>query len=357
MKEQDKETLKTNEGMRTIPSSLNPHLRHRKRPKSLSLEQYVEGIKKGDHIILSKAITLVESKHPKYQEQAQQIIEACLPFSGRSVRIGITGSPGVGKSTFIESLGFSLINEGRQLAILAIDPSSQLTKGSILGDKTRMEHLSKSEKTFIRPSPSGYTLGGVARKTRETILLCEAAGFDTIIIETVGVGQSEIAVHSMVDFFLLLLLPGGGDELQGIKRGIVEMADLIAVNKADGDRLTLAKKAKRAYKNAIHLLPPKASGWNPPVVLCSGQEHIGIIEIWQKIQDYIQLSTENNFFQKRRKEQASYWLHETIEQQLKQQFYNHPDIKDKLPEIKEAILKGRLSSFQGAELLLKLFGK
>jgi LAO/AO transport system kinase len=355
MESKKKKGLSIREGVDQAPSNINPYLKRGKGATRLSLEEYVRGIRTGNRVILSQAITLIESKLPKHQELAQQILEACLPYSGGAFRLGITGSPGVGKSTFIERFGLDLLEQQKKITILAIDPSSQLTRGSILGDKTRMEALSRSEDVFIRPTPSGQTLGGVARKTRETILLCEAAGFDTIIIETVGVGQSEIAVHSMVDFFLLLLLPGGGDELQGIKRGIVEMADMIAVNKADGERLGLAKQAKRAYQNALHLFPPKESGWTPPVVLCSGMSGMGIPEINEYLGQYVEMTADNGYFEKKRLDQAKYWLYETIQQRLRQLFFTHPKVKERLPAIEKDILEGKLSSFQGAERLLNLF--
>jgi LAO/AO transport system kinase len=350
-----KKGLSISEGVDQAPANINPYLKRGKGPAHLSLEAYVEGIRAGNRVILSQAITLIESKLARHQELAQQILEACLPYSGGAFRLGITGSPGVGKSTFIERFGLDLLEQQKKISILAIDPSSQLTRGSILGDKTRMEALSRSEDVFIRPTPSGDTLGGVARKTRETIVLCEAAGFDTIIIETVGVGQSEIAVHSMVDFFLLLLLPGGGDELQGIKRGIVEMADMIAVNKSDGERQELAKQARRAYQNALHLFPPKESGWTPPVVLCSGMSGMGITEINEYLDQYVEMTRENGYFEKKRLDQAKYWLYETIQQRLRQLFFTHPKVKEQLPGIEKAILEGKLSSFQGAEQLLNLF--
>ncbi len=318
-------------------------------------EDLLEGILRGECVALGRAITLIESTRPEHQDFAQHIIEKCLPHANRSIRIGITGSPGVGKSSFIETLGTLLVKLGRKVAVLAVDPSSRLSKGSILGDKTRMGKLSISENAFIRPSPSGESLGGVARKTREAIILCEAAGFDTILIETVGVGQSETAVHSMVDIFLLLLLPGAGDELQGIKRGIVEMADLIAVNKADGERVAWAENAKRAYRNALHLLPPKESGCTPKVVSCSAQTGEGITKIWQLILDYQKLVKENGFFEKRRKEQARYWLHETIEGKLKHLFFKKKTVKERFAQIENAVLEGKMSSFQGAEILLKQF--
>lgn len=315
----------------------------------------VKSIMKGQRVALGRAITLIESTRPEHQELACQIIEKCLPHANQSIRIGITGSPGVGKSSFIEYLGAQLLKQGRKVAVLAVDPSSRMSKGSILGDKTRMEKLAISEKAFIRPSPSGQSLGGVARKTREAIVLCEAAGFDTILIETVGVGQSETAVHSMIDFFLLLLLPGAGDELQGIKRGIVEMADLIAVNKSDGERVALAESAKRAYRNALHLLPPKENGCLTKVVTCSAKTGEGIIEIWQLILDYQEVVKKNGFFEKRRKEQARYWLYETIEGNLKRLFFENEAVKEKFSKIEKSVLEGKMSSFQGAETLLKLF--
>jgi len=341
------------------PASLNPRLasrnpagRHR-----LTSDEYVQGILEGDRVLLSRAITLAESTRSDHQKLAQQIIERCLPEAGNSVRIGITGTPGVGKSTFIEALGLHLVEQERRIAVLTIDPSSQVSGGSILGDKTRMGELSNQEQVFIRPSAAGETLGGVARKTRETVLLCEAAGFDTIFIETVGVGQSEIAVHSMVDCFLLLLLPGAGDELQGIKRGIVEMADIVAVNKADGERLPLAKQARQEYRNALHLFPVKESGWTPKVHLCSAVRRSGISELWESIQDFVDFTQENGFFAKNRNHQARYWLHETIRQNLKQWFYQDETVKNALPDIEKRVLAGQVSSFQGAEDLLALFTK
>ncbi|RMG80724.1 MAG: methylmalonyl Co-A mutase-associated GTPase MeaB, partial [Bacteroidetes bacterium] len=288
----------------------------KKRPQK-SVGEYVEGILRGDLVLLSQAITLVESTKAEHQMLGTEIVEKCLPHTGQSIRIGITGAPGVGKSTFIESFGLHLINQSRKVAVLAIDPTSQVSKGSILGDKTRMAKLSAHPRAYVRPSPAGESLGGVARKTRETILLCEAAGFDAVLVETVGVGQSEIAVHSMVDFFLLLLLPGAGDELQGIKRGIVEMADLIAINKADGDNEKAAKIAQRAYRNALHLFPPKESGWAPKVLTCAGLTGLGIAEIWLQIIDYQSFTQKNNFFKKRRTQQLRQWLHDTLDDQLK----------------------------------------
>src|SRR4030043_589923 len=269
--------LKVQKGIEQ-PPGINPEVlsgKARKKSRKYTVDEYVSGILSGNRTILSRAITLTESLLPKHYETIQAIIEKCLPFSGRSVRIGITGIPGAGKSTFIESFGLYLADQGRKIAVLAIDPSSKKTKGSILGDKTRREKLSVHPDAFIRPSPSAGTLGGVARKTRETIILCEAAGFDTILVETVGVGQSETSVHSMVDFFLLLMLAGAGDELQGIKRGIFEMADLVAITKADGTNIKKAERAKSEYSNALHLFPPSESGWIPRVITCSSKTGSG----------------------------------------------------------------------------------
>jgi LAO/AO transport system kinase len=341
--------------------SINPHFNFHKKKQLLSTSAYVEGILAGNRVVLSQAITLVESTRADHRDLAQHIIEACLPHAGKSIRIGITGTPGVGKSTFIEAFGMHITDGtsrnsregGKKLAVLAIDPSSQVTRGSILGDKTRMMHLSMNENAFIRPSPAGDSLGGVARKTRESIVLCEAAGFDTIIVETVGVGQSETAVHSMTDIFLLLLLPGAGDELQGIKRGIVEMADLIAVNKADGEREKLAKQAQAFYKNALHLLPQKPSNWTPQVLTCSALSKLNIFDIWNLILDYQRFTTENNFFTENRKAQAAYWLHESIEEALKKQFYEDPSVKSHLQAIEKQVLEGKMTSFKGAEMILK----
>ncbi|MEL6945049.1 MAG: methylmalonyl Co-A mutase-associated GTPase MeaB, partial [Bacteroidota bacterium] len=289
-----------------------------------------------------------------HQELAQQIVEYCLPYSGKSKRIGITGSPGVGKSTFIEAMGQYLIeHQDQKVAVLAIDPSSQVHKGSILGDKTRMEKLSRLDKAFIRPSPAGDTLGGVARKTRESIVLCEAANYDTILIETVGVGQSEIAVHSMVDCFLLLLLPGAGDELQGIKRGIVEMADFVIVNKAEEERIALAKNTKKAYRNALHLFPRKDSDWTSAIHTISALKHIGLEKLWEDIQAYFQHIVGNKYLEKHRNEQATYWLHESIESGLKNWFYNDRLIKDKMKILEQQVANKNISPFKAAADLLK----
>jgi LAO/AO transport system kinase len=337
------------------PASLNPDWIPKTRRKLSQADEYITGILSGDRVLLSQAITLIESKQAKYQALAHEIIEACLPHSGNSIRIGITGVPGVGKSTFIEALGQNLSTNGRKLAVLAIDPSSQISKGSILGDKTRMAKLAVDPNVYIRPSAAGESLGGVARKTRETLILCEAAGFDTLIIETVGVGQSEVAVHSMVDFFLLLLLPGAGDELQGIKRGIVEMADLVAVNKADGDNRAKAQRAAADYRNALHLFPPKSSNWTVPVLTCSALSGMGVAEIWELIQGFRNFTEENGFFQHQRQSQSRYWLHETIQQSLREQFYQDPQVAALLNEKEAEVLIQKQSPFHAAEDLVRLF--
>jgi LAO/AO transport system kinase len=334
--------------------SINPNLQFQ-RQRTPSVSEYVEGILQGNRVVLSRAITLIESTRAEHQALAQQIIEQCLPHAGKSIRIGITGTPGVGKSTFIEAFGTHITGGGNNVAVLAIDPSSQMSRGSILGDKTRMQHLSTNERAFIRPSPAGDSLGGVARKTRESIVLCEAAGFDVIIVETVGVGQSETAVHSMTDFFLLLLLPGAGDDLQGIKRGIVEMADLIAVNKADGDREKMAKQAQVFYKNALHLLPMNASKWTPQALMCSALSQLGIADIWHLINEYQAFTKENNFFYANRKAQSHYWLTDSIESALHNLFYQDPSVSAAFSTIEQQVLDGKISSFSGAEELIQVF--
>jgi len=327
------------------------------RSKQPSVKEFVKNILAGDISFLSRAITLIESTNPKHKIKATSILEQCLPHANKSIRIGITGVPGVGKSTFIETFGKYFTKKGKKVAVLAIDPSSSLNKGSILGDKTRMEELVKDQNAYIRPSPSGESLGGVAQKTRETIILCEAAGFDTIFIETVGVGQSEVAVHSMVDFFLLLKLAGAGDELQGIKRGIIEMADSIVINKADKDNIKKAKLAKNEFTRALHLYPPKESNWTPQVTTCSAFYNTGIDTIYKIIQDYFSLTKSNGYFEKRRSEQNNYWLVETINQQLKINFYNKKTVKEGLKKYIEDIKNLKTTPFKAAEELLKLSKK
>jgi len=343
------------------PPSVNPEAINKlgkNRKKKYTPEEYVEGILSGNRIILSQAITLLESSDRKHTEIAQTVIEKCLPYSSRSIRIGITGVPGAGKSTFIETFGKLITNEQRHLAVLAIDPSSELTRGSILGDKTRMERLSTDPNAFIRPSPAAGTLGGVARKTGETIILCEAAGFDTIIVETVGVGQSETAVSSMVDFFLLLMVTGAGDELQGIKRGIMEMADSIAITKADGNNRLNAERTKVEFQTALHLFPLPSSGWVPKVFTCSSVENSGIEEIWQSICEYVSLSKQSGYFEERRKQQAVLRMHDFILENLKSSFYNSENIKEMRLKIEKQLREGTITSYKAAwQMLNKYFKK
>ena len=324
------------------------------RARQNSVNEFVTGVLNGNITFLSKAITLVESTNIKHQQKANEILNCCLPHANKSIRIGITGVPGVGKSTFIETFGKYLTAQGKKVAVLAVDPSSSVNKGAILGDKTRMEALVTDENAFIRPSPSGTSLGGVAQKTRESIILCEAAGFDTIIIETVGVGQSETVVHSMVDFFLLLKLAGAGDELQGIKRGIIEMADAIVINKADGDNKQNAKIAKVAFNRALHLYPLKESKWQPKVLTASALHNSGIEEINNMILTYIAITKENAYFNKKRNEQNKFWLLSTIEQQLKTNFYQNPKIKNALQEEIDNLENGKTTPFNAAKRLLDL---
>ena len=331
----------------------NAHNIARLRRNDIGADDLTAGILAGNITALSRAITLIESTNPLHLDKANHIITACLPHSNRSIRIGITGVPGVGKSTFIEAFGKHLTSIGRKVAVLAVDPSSTISHGSILGDKTRMEELVKDENAFIRPSPSGETLGGVARKTRETITLCEAYGFDTIIIETVGVGQSETAVHSMVDFFLLLKISGAGDELQGIKRGIMEMADAVVINKADGDNIKKAKLAKTEFNRALHLFPTKPSGWTPKAGTCSAVTHAGIKEVWEMVQEYNELVKGNGYFDEKRREQNKFWMLETINDQLKDHFFNDSVVSSKLAETKKAVQDDEISPFAAAHLLLQ----
>ncbi len=334
----------------------NSHLNKKfifKKNKDFSTDQFVKEILKGNTVFLSKAITFIESNNKIFFEKGQQILQKLLPHTGKSIRIGVTGVPGVGKSTFIESLGQYYTSFGHKVAVLAIDPSSSISKGSILGDKTRMEKLSKNPLAYIRPTASGNALGGVARKTRESVLLCEAAGFNKIIIETVGVGQSETLVHSMTDFFLLLKLAGAGDELQGIKRGIMEMADLIVINKAEADNIHAAKLAQKAFQTALHYFPPKESGWTPKVLLASALNNIGIDKISSAIDEYTALTKKNNFFDKKRKKQEEYWFYETIENELKKRFYQNPEIKKQTQKLLEEIFSNRISAFEAADILLQ----
>lgn len=324
----------------------------KKRKLSLSIDQYFDGIINFNRTIFSQAITLLESSLSEHQEIAQELVSRCLPYSGKSIRLGITGVPGAGKSTFIEALGMYVTSLGHKLAVLAIDPSSARSKGSILGDKTRMEELSVHPNAFIRPSPSAGSLGGVARKTREIIILAEAAGFDVIFVETVGVGQSETAVHSMVDFFLLLMIAGAGDELQGIKRGIMEMADAVAINKADGDNKIKAEIAKTQVINALHFFPRPDSGWGPNTVTCSAKTHEGIPEIWQMLNEYYQFTKANNFFETKRAAQSRQIMLDYINNKLYDHFYQDTSIKKLLAESEQMLHDKTISPYQAAQRLL-----
>ncbi|MDR2894519.1 MAG: methylmalonyl Co-A mutase-associated GTPase MeaB [Alistipes sp.] len=330
---------------------VNPGYVRRPRP-SLTTEQFVEGIVAGDVAVLSQAITLVESSNPAHFEAARQIIEGCLPHAGRSIRIGITGVPGAGKSTFIEAIGARVADRGHRLAVLAIDPSSERSGGSILGDKTRMESISTDRRIFIRPSPSAGSLGGVARKTRETVVLCEAAGYDVIFIETVGVGQSETAVHSMADLFLMLQISGAGDELQGIKRGIMEMADAVVITKADGDNVTRASLAKRQFENALMLFPTPDSGWKPRVYTASSVSGSGLDEVWTGVEEFLDFVRANGFFASNRNRQNLYWMRETIDQALRSGFYNAPEIEALMPSYRQMVQGEQMSPFAAAHELL-----
>lgn len=351
-----KSALHEKEGV-SQPGTLNREIAQRIRKikrKAPSVEELFIGIRKENQAVLSRAITLIESHAPRHQNQSRELLEKCLPFANNSIRIGITGVPGVGKSTFIENFGQLLIQKGKKVAVLAVDPSSSISRGSILGDKTRMEELVKEPHAFIRPSASGDTLGGVARKTRETIVLCEAAGFDVILIETVGVGQSETAVHSMSDFFLLLKLAGAGDELQGMKRGIMEMADCIVINKADGDNLKPAKMARNEFNRALHLFPAKPSGWSAKALLSSSITREGIPEIWDTITAYFEQVHANGYFEHNRREQNKFWLIQSIENSLKNDFFNNPIIKKEMENQLLAIDSNKTTPFEAARYLLSL---
>ena len=356
---ENKSALKVNAGIEQ-PASINEaavrafRLRHK---RHLQVDDYVQGILSGDRVMLSKAITLIESALPSHYKLAQRVIEKCVPQSGNALRVGITGVPGVGKSTFIEALGKHLTGKGHKIAVLAVDPSSAISRGSILGDKTRMEQLAVDENAFVRPSPSAGSLGGVARKTREIIILCEAAGYDIVLVETVGVGQSETAVHSMVDFFLLLMLAGAGDELQGIKRGIIEMCDGMAINKADGDNIIRAQAARVQYQNALHLFPPPPTGWTPRVESCSAIKKTGIEQVWNMILEHESLLRNNgHFFIKRNQQQKARML-ETINQTLTDHFYQHPEVVRMMSQVEQQLAQSRSTSYQAASQLLEAYFK
>ena len=339
------------------PGIVNPYIKRSNfRRHRLTAGEYAEGIIKGDVSILGQAVTLVESVLPEHETIAQEVIEKCLPYAGNSIRVGISGVPGAGKSTSIDEFGIHLLErQGGKLAVLAIDPSSEISKGSILGDKTRMEKLAIHKDSFIRPSPTAGSLGGVARKTRETIVLCEAAGFDKIFVETVGVGQSETACHSMVDFFLLIQLAGTGDELQGIKRGIMEMADGIVINKCDGDNIDKCKIAAAHFKNALHLFPTPESGWNPQVLCYSGFYALGIKEVWDSILAYFSFVKKNGYFKHRRGEQNKYWMYETINEHLYNHFYDNAEIAALLKKEEQKVLNGLQTSFAAAGAMLDTY--
>ncbi|MCG3210974.1 MAG: GTPase ArgK [Anaerolineae bacterium] len=326
-----------------------------RRRRQLSVADYVRGVLAGDRMTLGRAITLIESNAAAHQETAQEVLRQLLPHTGQSIRVGITGVPGAGKSTFIEAFGMHLLAQGHKVAVLAIDPTSSVTRGSILGDKTRMEQLSREENAFIRPSPTGGVLGGVARKTRETMLVVEAAGFDVVLLETVGVGQSETMVRSMVDFFLLLQLAGAGDELQGIKKGIMELADAILINKADGDNLIKARSARADYNMALHYLAPATEGWRTKAYICSALTGMGIADIWQVIEAFRAQTGESGVFARRRQAQAVDWMKAMIEEHLRQRFFNHPAIKARLPQVEAAVTHDQLPVTTAVQELLTLF--
>ena len=357
MAKPDESALRIRPGCVTpAPPDLVARLSNRRR--SLSRQQIVEGILRGDRVLLAQAITLIESSRAADRELAGQIIEDCLPHSGNSIRVGITGVPGAGKSSVIERLGAYLTGEaGQKVAVLAIDPSSQLSGGSILGDKTRMTSLASSEMAFIRPSPSRGSLGGVAQRTREAMLLCEAAGYNNILVETVGVGQSETAVHEMVDFFLLITLTGAGDELQGMKRGVMELADVVAINKADGANLAAADRARHEAENALHYFPRPANGWTPRALTCSAQTGKGIAELWKCVLEYAGLTKANGWFSVNRQNQTRRWMHEIIEQELRQRFESHSVIRERMEALELDVLEGRTTSFRAAHTLLEIYSE
>ncbi len=347
--------LNVTEGVENQPI-VNPYFTRRKK-KVLTTEEYVAGILSGNITTLSQAITLIESNNPTHYAQAQEIIESCLPHAGKSVRIGITGVPGAGKSTFIEAIGNMVASLHHKLAVLAIDPSSERSGGSILGDKTRMESISQNPDIFIRPSPSAGSLGGVARKTRETIVLCEAAGFDVIFIETVGVGQSETAVHSMVDLFMLLQISGAGDELQGIKRGIMEMADLMVITKADGENIHKAELAKTQFQGALRLFPLAESNWKPQVFTSSAVTGVGLEEVWKGVEQFLEHVRQNGYMQHNRNRQNKYWMYESINEVLRSSFYQDPEVEARIGDYEQRVLSDKLSSFIAAKELLDIYFK
>jgi len=343
------------DGMTGANPNIDPEKKHASGNHNLSAEQYVKGVLSGDRTVLGRAITLVESNAPAHQDLAQEVLKELMPHTGKSIRVGITGVPGAGKSTFIETLGCRLTEKGHRLAVMAVDPSSNLTRGSILGDKTRMEQLARDPSAFIRPSPSGGTLGGVARKTRETMLLFEAAGYDIIFVETIGVGQSEITVRSMVDFFLLILIAGGGDELQGLKRGVMEIADAVLINKADGGNVKAANLARAEYERALHYLQPSTKGWKTGAFIASSLTGEGIDDLWNVILRFREITGQNGAFDRRRREQSREWLHAMVEERLKNMFYRNPSVEKILPDIEKRVMDGTLPITSAVWELLKKF--
>ncbi|HEY0868291.1 MAG TPA: methylmalonyl Co-A mutase-associated GTPase MeaB [Fimbriimonas sp.] len=349
----DSSALSVQEGVSPKPS-INPKALRAKAKPQPSPAEWVAMIRQGDTQALSRAITLVESSAPRHRALSQEVVDRCLPYSGDSVRIGVTGVPGVGKSTFIESFGIYLIeNTGKRLAVLAIDPTSSISHGSILGDKSRMTRLSASPRAFVRPSPAGGSLGGVARKTREAMILCEAAGHEIVLVETVGVGQSELTVHSMVDCFLLLMLAGAGDEMQGIKRGIMEMADLLTITKVDGENVNAAKVARQRYLNALHLFPPTASGWTPPVLLSSAVTGAGIDSVWSEIVRFVEHEGAGGFFDARRSKQAKAWFQETIENRILERFHSQSGMRERLQFLEERVMRGEIGVRSAVDALFE----
>ena len=327
---------------------------HPQRRRELSVDELTTGVVAGDRTILGRAITLVESNAPRHHTAARELMNRLLPHSGRAVRVGITGVPGAGKSTFIEAFGLHLCHAGHKVAVLAVDPSSTLSGGSVLGDKTRMEQLSRHPACFIRPSPSGGTLGGVARKSRETMLACEAAGFDVILVETVGVGQSETTVRSMVDFFLLVAITGAGDELQGVKRGIMELADAILINKADGDNKPRAESTRQQYEMALHYLQPATGGWQTRALTCSALTGTGVPAVWEMIEEFRTATSASGVFEQRRRQQTREWMNALLEEALRQRFLGDPRVAEKRLRLEEEVLAGRLAAADAVEALLQL---